>query len=98
MPRPLTDFERQHGYTPCPFELGDDCCGVKADLIRAMGVGCGGTHWECVWWGNEHRFGGQLVPGHPLGRLLLRTIPHVQVVVEEGALDSYDDDGAAGDA
>ena len=88
--RQLTDFEREHGYSPCPFTLGDAACGVLRETIDAMApVGCDGEYHECQWWGNEARFGGQPVPGGVVG-LMLRGAwakAKIAVDVEEGALD-----------
>lgn len=77
--RELTQFEREHGYTPCPFTLGDALCGVEAKMVEAMAPAtCDGTVLSCEWWCNLSRFGGQPIPGHPLARFLLAVAPTFQ--------------------
>jgi len=77
--RPLTDFEREHGYTPCTHLLGGPGCGAQHE----PGATCSGTHPECAAFDNLHRFGGQPVPGHPVAALLIASLPYVEVVHEE---------------
>lgn len=94
MKRELTDFERQHGYTPCPFLLGAPSCEAEHE----PGDVCNGTHPECAAFDNLHRFGGQVVPGHPVSVLLLASLPDVQVVHEDDdeAPDLPETEGGAG--
>lgn len=82
MKRPLTKFEREHGYTPCAFVLGQPGCDV--DLTQhPPGASCGGTWGECCAYKNASRFGGVLVPGHPVGQLLIDTIPDIKVTFDD---------------
>ena len=81
LPR-LTDFEREHGYTPCPLLLGAPGCDVDLALYPP-GAECGGTWGECVNYKNANRFAGILVPGHPVGALLIDTIPDIVVTFDD---------------
>tara|TARA_R110000851_G_scaffold268071_2_gene420713 strand:+ start:40689 stop:40985 length:297 start_codon:yes stop_codon:yes gene_type:complete len=91
----LTDFERAHGYSPCPLMLGAPGCDVDLSL-HAPGATCGGTWNECVEYKNANRFAGELVPNHPVGALLLDTIPHVEVTFEDDEEDEAAPDDASG--
>ena len=84
MRRPLTKFEREKGYSPCPFFLGDSDCGLRSETVAASSRRtCDGSVEDCRWWNNLPRFGGRIVPGHPLSIMLTKSIPTVEVAFEE---------------
>jgi hypothetical protein len=83
--RELTEFERQHGYSPCPLFLGGPGCDVDVAAIRAAGgmTVCAGTIEECRGFKNELRFRGRLIPGHPATRALLAELGSPEVTFED---------------